>query len=329
MRNLNYIFMVLLGGAMYGTMSSFVKLSYSWGYNAAEISFTQAALAAFFLGICAFFTRKGSRNKLTRKDVLPLMLTGSAIGLTNFLYYLSVSYISASLAIVILMQFTWFSLLLEWVIFGRKPSRLELLTVFFILIGTVMAGNLLGAEVVSVSLKGILLALFASLTYAVYIVANGRVGKGVRWQSKSTLIMVGSALTIFLINGRTIITENHFDGGRDATSCVSTGTTFCGDGFCGDATFCGDAIFCVSTGAIFLALVGTTIPTALFAAGIPKVGATISSILMTVELPVAVLCAGIVLNESVSPLQMAGIVVMLVAISAMNYYRSLKTKKQK
>jgi len=298
MRNLNYIFMVLLGGAMYGTMSSFVKLSYSWGYNAAEISFTQAALAAFFLGICAFFTRKGSRNKLTRKDVLPLMLTGSAIGLTNFLYYLSVSYISASLAIVILMQFTWFSLLLEWVIFGRRPSRLELLTVFFILIGTVMAGNLLGAEAVSISLKGILLALFASLTYAVYIVANGRVGKGVRWQSKSTLIMVGSALTIFLINGRTIITDNHFGGE-------------------------------FLLWALFLAVVGTTIPTALFAAGIPKVGATISSILMTVELPVAVICAGIVLHESVSPLQMAGIIIMLVAISAMNYYKSLKTKKQK
>jgi len=290
--------MVLLGGAMYGTMSSFVKLSYSRGYNAAEISFTQAALAAFFLGICDFFTGKGSKNKLTRKDILPLILTGSAIGLTNFLYYLSVSYISASLAIVILMQFTWFSLLLEWIIFTRKPSQLELLTVFFILIGTVMAGNLLGAEVVSISLKGILLTLFASLTYAVYIVANGRVGKGVRWQSKSTLIMVGSALTIFLINGRTIITENHFGG---------------------------EFLLWV----LFLATVGTTIPTALFAAGIPKIGATISSILMTVELPVAVICAGIVLNENVSPLQIAGIVIMLVAISAMNYYKSLKTKKQK
>ena len=29
MKNLKYIFMVLLGGTMYGTMSSFVKLSYT------------------------------------------------------------------------------------------------------------------------------------------------------------------------------------------------------------------------------------------------------------------------------------------------------------
>jgi len=298
MKNIKYIFMVLLGGAMYGTMSSFVKLSYSWGYNAAEIAFSQAALAALFLATCTLATRPVTKGKLTRKDIFPLILTGSAIGLTNFLYYQSVSYISASLAIVILMQFTWFSLLLEWIIFTRKASRLELLTVFFILIGTVMAGNLFNAETWIFSLKGILLALCASLTYAAYIVANGRVGKGVRWQSKSTMIMIGSALTIFIINSRTIVVDNHF------------GSEFL-------------------LWALFLAVIGTTIPTALFAAGIPKIGAGISSILMTIELPVAVLCAGIVLNEQVSPMQVAGIIIMLAAISAMNYYKSFKIQKQK
>jgi len=298
MKNIKYIFMVLLGGAMYGTMSSFVKLSYSWGYNAAEISFAQAALAALFLGVCTLATRRTNSGKLTRKDILPLLLTGSTIGLTNFLYYQSVNYIPASLAIVILMQFTWFSLLLEWIIFTRKTSRLELLTVFFILIGTVMAGNLFDAEMCSLSLKGILLALCASLSYAAYIVANGRVGKGVQWQSKSTMIMVGSTLTIFMINSRTIVFENHF--GREFLLWV-----------------------------LFLAVVGTTIPTALFAVGIPKIGAGLSSILMTVELPVAVLCASVVLNEQINPAQVAGIIIMLASISTMNYYKSLKTQRQK
>ena len=292
MKIIKYIFMVLLGGAMYGTMSSFVKLSYSWGYNAAEISFAQAAQAALFLGICTSTTRKNVKGTLTLKNILSLALTGSAIGLTNYLYYLSVGYISASLAIVILMQFTWFSLLLEWIIFAKKPSFVELITVFIVLVGTVMAGNLLSAEAWSFSLKGIILALFASLTYAAYIVANGRVGKSVRWQSKSALIMVGSALTIFMINGKAIVTDNHFDGE-------------------------------FLLWALFLAIIGTTIPTALFAVGIPKIGAGISSILMTIELPVAVLCASVVLDEHVSPLQIAGIIVMLAAISAMNYYKTV------
>lgn len=288
--------MVLLGGIMYGTMSSFVKLSYSWGYNAAEISFAQAALAAIFLGSCAFVTRKNNRRKLARKDFFQLILTGGAIGLTNFFYYQSVSYIPASLAIVILMQFTWFSLLLEWILFAKKPSSFEILTVFFILIGTVMAGDIFAIKERAFSLKGIVLALFASLTYAVYIVANSRVGKDVRWQSKSTLIMIGSSLTIFMINSQTILTDNHFGGE-------------------------------FLLWAVFLAIIGTTIPTALFAAGIPKIGAGISSILMTVELPVAILCANIILNEYIRLLQIIGIIIMLGAISAMNYYKSFKSKK--
>ncbi|MDL2242067.1 DMT family transporter [Bacteroidales bacterium OttesenSCG-928-L03] len=292
MKNISYIFMVLLGGAMYGTMSSFVKLSYSWGYHAAEIAFSQAALAALFLSVYTLATRKNSKRNFTRRDLLSLLLTGSAIGLTNFLYYQSVHYISASLAIVILMQFTWFSILLEWVLFTKKPSRLELITVFFILIGTVMAGNLFHTEAWRFSMKGILLSLFASLTYAVYIVANGRVGKCVRWQSKSSLIMVGSALTIFLINQKEIVTNNHFGGE-------------------------------FLLWALFLAIVGTTIPTALFAAGIPRIGAGLASILMTVELPVAVICAWAVLREKMNPIQIAGIIIMLAAISAMNYYKSI------
>lgn len=296
MKNLKYIFMVLLGGTMYGTMSSFVKLSYSNGFNAAEIAFWQAFLAAFMLAICTSFTIKGTKGKIVFKDFLPLLLTGCAIGLTNFFYYESVGYIPASLAIVILMQFTWFSLFLEWLIFTRKPSRLELLTVFFILVGTIMAGGVFETKEWLFSIKGVVLALSASLTYAVYIIANGRIGKGVRWQVKSTVIMIGSSLCIFSINSGTILSSEHLGGN-------------------------------FFTWVMLLAVVGTTIPTALFAAGISKIGAGISSILMTVELPVAILCARIVLKEQVSPLQAAGIVIMLASICAMNYYKVLKSKK--
>ena len=296
MKNLKYISMVLLGGIMYGTMSSLVKLAYQRGFNAAELSFWQAFLAVLLLGLCALLLRKTEKGNIQNKDVLPLILIGCAIGLTNFLYYESVQYISASLAIVILMQFTWLGILLEWIVFKRKASRLAMLTVFFILIGTIMAGGVLEMTGWTFSAKGTLLALSASPTYAVYIIANGRCGKTVRWQSKSMTIMVGSSTCIFLINSQTILS---------------------GDYLCSE--FAGWAVV--------LAIIGTTIPTALFAAGISKIGAGISSILMAVELPVAVLCARIILHERISPLQSAGIIIMLASISAMNYYKVFKSKK--
>lgn len=288
--------MVLFGGTLYGTMSSFVKLAYSYGFNAAELSFWQAFLAAGFLFICALASRKTDKGKLKRKDLLPLILTGSSIGLTNFLYYESVQYIPASLAIIILMQFTWMSILLERIIFTRKTSKMELLTILFILVGTVLAGGVLEIKEWVFSFRGILFALCSSFTYAVYIVANARIGKGVRWQSKSMIIMVGSSVCIFTINSGVIIAGNYL---------------------------CPEFVWW----AFFLAVAGTTIPTALSAAAISKIGSGISSILMTVELPIAIICARIVLKEQVSALQVAGIIIMLVSISAMNYYKVIKTKK--
>lgn len=289
--------MVLIGGAMYGTMSSFVKLSYSWGYHAAELAFFQALLAAIFLGLSLLFSSAKNKEKINGNSLGKLLLTGGTIGITNYLYYQSVSFISASLAIVILMQFTWLCLLIEWLIFKKRPGNAEMLTVIFVLIGTVLAGNLLQAGTIAFSWKGLALVLGSSVSYAVYIVANSRAGSNVGWLPKSALIMTGSATAIFLVNVDTIVASVHFSY-QFAFVCV------------------------------FLAVAGTAIPTALFAAAIPKVGAGLSSILMTIELPVAIICAGFVLNEHVSIVQVLGILIMLVAISAMNYYKTSKTEKQ-
>lgn len=59
---------------------------------------------------------------------------------------------------------------------------------------------------------------------------------------------------------------------------------------------------------------GTTHSIALFSAGIPRIGA----IIMTVELPVLVLCAAAVLGKRVEALQVAGIAAMLFGIALMN-----------
>ena len=63
---------------------------------------------------------------------------------------------------------------------------------------------------------------------------------------------------------------------------------------------------------------GTTHSIALFSAGIPRIGAAAGAIIMTVELPVLVLCAAAVLGKRVEALQVAGIAAMLFGIALMN-----------
>jgi len=48
---------------------------------------------------------------------------------------------------------------------------------------------------------------------------------------------------------------------------------------------------------------------------------------MTVELPVAIICARIVLKEQIGSLQIVGIVIMLASICIMNYYKVYKSKR--
>ncbi|WP_026968521.1 EamA family transporter [Algoriphagus terrigena] len=287
---LKNILMVLGGAISFGVLTSFVKLAYRQGYNAAEISFVQALIGAVVLWLVFFFSKK---ENATRKEIPYLLFTGVFIGISTYFYYLSVKYISASVAIVLLMQFTWISILLEWAVFKKKPSRSEFAITVLILIGTLLASGLTPSQDISLPIEGIGYVLLASMVYAAYIVSNSRIGKDVNWQNKSAWTMTGSAISILLVNAQTLVFDHHL-----GLELLEWG--------------------------VFLAVFGTILPPVLFAIGIPKIGATTSSLLMTVELPMAVISAHFILDESLSTTQVVGIAIMLTSIVMMNLIKSKK-----
>ena len=63
-----------------------------------------------------------------------------------------------------------------------------------------------------------------------------------------------------------------------------------------------------------LALVGGVIPTLFFAKGAPLITGRLANVLSSIELPVAISSAMIVLSESVSFLQWVGVLLIVVAI---------------
>ncbi len=276
--------MVFAGACCYGVLSTIVKLAYREGYHAAEISFTQALLGMAVLWLLVLL-----REKIRLRINWPLLWTGAAIGLTSFVYYLSVRYIPASLAIVLLMQFVWMGILLDWLLFKQRPGWLQTVSTLLILAGSVLAGGILketpaaANQVFAAPLAGILLALGSAFLYAVYIVANSRYGNGLHPLRKSAVIMTGSTLGIGLVNLQSLATQPFTDNGLWKWTAL-------------------------------LALFGTIIPPVLFAKGIPRIGAGVSAIVMTAELPVAVVAAGILLGEQLDLLQWCGVALILLAI---------------
>lgn len=285
--------MVLAGAVSFGILSSFVKLAYGQGYTAAELSLIQALIGAGSLWCLSILSGKFTTSP---RNIPMLLFSGASIGISTFLYYLSVKFIPASISIVLLMQFTWLSILIEWVFFGRKPLLQELVVTSLILGGTVLASGITDVSGIDLSPKGVGIVLLASLIYAIYIVTNSRAGKNMPWQNKSAWIMTGSALSIFVVNFNTIFSEIHLDLGL------------------------------VQWGA-FLGLFGTILPPVLFAVGIPKVGASTSGLLMTVELPVAIVSARLILKEQITATQVVGILVMIAAIISMNIAKQRKAVK--
>jgi drug/metabolite transporter (DMT)-like permease len=140
---------------------------------------------------------------------------------------------------------------------------------------------------VAVSPTGVGYALLSALLYAGYVVASSRAGSGLPRLTQSALTMTGSAAGILLVNARTLLAEGHYD--LPLLGWVA-----------------------------FLALFGTILPPVLFARGIPRVGAGLGALLMTAELPVAVVCSHLVLAEPVAPVQWLGVGVMLAAMALLH-----------
>lgn len=289
-----YIIIVALGALSFGMLSSFAKIAYGQGYSPGEITFVQALLGTLILwSITIFRNLKKGLYKLSIN--WKILFAGTTMGASAYTYYLSVSYIPASLAIVLLMQITWISILVEWLFFKKKPNSIEIVSALFIILGTVLAGNLLDLNGNTISFKGVFLSLLAALLYTLYVVFTSKLGKEIPMFEKSALMTSGSAIIIFLINIESITTSTHIDAG-------------------------------LFQWGIFLAIFGTVIPPICFTVGMPKIGAGLSSVLLTLELPAAVFCAHIILGEKITFLQITGIAIML---SAIIYLNLAKAKKQK
>ncbi|WP_158538660.1 EamA family transporter [Chitinophaga skermanii] len=279
-----YTWMVFVGACSYGILSTIVKLAYWDGYAIEVIAVMQALIGFCCLWIFSLFT------KTTTNKVLPLqgkskwlvIVSGGCIGLTSYVYYLSVKYIPASVAIICLMQFTWMSVLLEWCLFKKRPSQQQLGIITIILLATYLASGL--QDSTNIHWKGLSLATLSALMYAGYVVLNARLPQtGGTSITRSMYAMLGSVITLSIITFPGLI----------AAQCWNL------------------QLF---RWVILLAFFGTIIPPLLFAGGIPKIGAGKSAVIMTAELPVAIISACVILHEPIASLQWWGVGLLLASI---------------
>ena len=279
------ILLVLLGACSFGILSTFVKLAYADGYNLSDVTGTQAFFGAILLWLFYFIQVKIGKKVYpeSKTQWYKLLAAGTFTGLVSMFYYQCVKLVPASLAIILLMQFVWISVLLELIIYKKKPNKLQILAIVVILGGTVLASGFTETNASAINIKGIGFGMLAALCYAIFLMLNGKLGNDYPPLKKSALMVTGACILIFiclppafLINGS--LSDNLLKWG------------------------------------IILAVFGTFIPPLCFAAGVPKIGVTLSSILSSAELPVAVMMSSIVLHEDVNFIRWIGVIIILSAL---------------
>lgn len=311
------ILWILLGGCSFGILSTFVKLAYRQGFSLADVTSAQAYFGAAVLWLFLLFFRlfspafkgkskakghpDGYQKSRTRRM---LIITGMASGAISICYYKCVSLLPASIAIILLMQYTWMSLLMERVLFKKKLHTKTIICLIFILVGTVLGSGLLnssGGDVLNWT--GLGYGLAAGFFYAVFILSNGYVGNQLYPIEKSSWIVLGVCIFIMVVFPPfTFISGLLRQEGPGFWSFFQS----------------------IWPWGVLLGFFGMVLPPLLFAIAIPKVGVALGSILGAVELPTAAICAFFLLNETLSWLQLLGILLILGAIVVINLQRRQK-----
>ncbi|MFD0767462.1 DMT family transporter [Bacillus sp. CGMCC 1.60114] len=294
MGKLNYSLLVLFGACSYGVLSTIFKLGFLDGFSAHELLGGQYVFGWVGLLLLVLFF---SRHTVTKKQFFSLLTVGSTMSMTGIFYAISVEELPASIAVVLLFQFTWIGVLIEAVANKTFPSREKIVSIIILFIGTLFAGGVFEGLGHSLSTRGIIFGLLAAVSFSFYIFASGRIATDVPPYTKSFLMTTSAALIVCLIFPPTFLTNGALQAGLWKYG-------------------------------LFLGLFGVVVPVICFSIGVPKVGTGLGTILGAAELPTAIIASITLVHEVVSPLQWCGIICILLGIAAPQYLTMRKEKRK-
>ncbi len=271
---------VFLGACSYGLLATLVKIGYSMGLSVYEITALQYITGFVGLTLVLLITK----NFRWTSTSLPLVLAGTTLGTTGLFYYLSLEYTSVATGIILLMQSTWMGLVWECYKEKKWPHWRQVISLTLILLGTYLSVR----GEIHLEPIGIIFGLIAALSYTITIQYSGLDPEGHSPISRTWTLMIGGFLVVFSAFWVLGFGESQISTGRLSFEALGLGA--------------------------LLGLLGTFLAPLLFSIGRPYTSLGTATLLSSVELPVSVFSAFILLSEPISSLQFAGILSLLLGV---------------
>ncbi len=282
------ILLVLAGASSYGLLSPVIKIAYEQGWSDQQITAAQMTYSAAFLWLLSILRPSRLRNPFGEPWVKLGLVGTFGLAATTVLMNAALTELSATLAVVLLFQFTWITMLMEAALLRRWPVRRQWAAAAVIWVGTLLAVGLSFGALKATSMSGLGFGLGSAVSYSVFLVFAGRVQTRMHAVQTSAVMLTAALPFVYLIYapGPLLVRE-------DFAALLGWG--------------------------LVLGLLGSIIPTVFFTMGIPKIGSSLAAVLGSVELPVAVVAALLIVGENVHGLQWLGIALIISGMAIAEY----------
>ena len=290
------IVLMMVGAFCYGTQSPMIKIALQQGFIIQDISSSAIVFGCLLLWIFTI-PALADLKKYSYKTIAVVLFVGSVLGLTEIFYMLTLARIPASLAVVLLFQFTWMTQIVHMLQTRSGLSKRRWIAVGCILVGTYFASEAMLRQLFPFNAWGIVLGLLSAFTYTLSILISASVGTHMNQLVRSSLMLTGQMVLVLMVFSPTF-----------AFVKVVTAGLWKWAGLIG--------------------LTGFVITTYAYNKAIPHVGVSLAGVLGSIELPVVIFLSAVVLRESISATQWLGIGMILLGIVIADYGGRILLKKK-
>jgi drug/metabolite transporter (DMT)-like permease len=291
-KTFRYALMVFVGGWCYGGLVPLVRLAHFLGFDITRLMALQYLIAAAILGaLVLMFSRRG----VSLKQLLQLLGLGVVAAGVSFGYYHALALLSSAAAITLLFQFVWMGVVLQAFCERKLPGRSTILAVVLVFGGTILAAGILEGDLGSFNALGIFCGLLSAVFYTAFLYLSGKVATETPALNRTLYTSLGSLLITLCV----------------VPSFITSGAI----------------VQEFSWIAVPLAFVGIIAPVFLIQKAAPHLPGGVTTIMASSELPSGILMGALFIGDSLSILEVVGILVILAGI-VLSQLDSLRTGRR-
>ncbi len=284
------VIFVMLAGAGYGTGPWFAKNLERNGANPMGFLTARFVVSATILLTVRLIHMRGAKWPNSSDAIKIFSLGAFGFFISPLLYFIALHDLNSGLVVVIFYIYPALAVLLSWMIYKHKPNLVITICLFTTLTGVWLTAGQVGDG----NLRGIVITLLSAITHAIYVVAAGSISKKADPLTTLTIALTGAASAFVLVS---LVGPSSLDPEFPVNS---QGWLL----------------------VLAMAFLITIVATALFFAGIKRIGPGTTSMVETFEAVVTISIGVLLMNESVTAMQILGTVTVLGSIVAIGLAES-------